>query len=115
MGRLTTHVLDTATGKPGAGVSYELYRLDSERRLLTTGATNEDGRCDAPLLDESSFAKGTYELVFDVAPYFAKGAPASEEAPFLALIPIRINMSRDEHYHVPLLVSPWSYSTYRGS
>lgn len=112
-GRLTTHVLDTASGRPAAQLEIELYALnDDERVLIKTEQTNSDGRCDAPLLEGADFHVGEYELVFKVADYFKR----SEQVPFLSTIPIRFGISNaNEHYHVPLLVSPFSYSTYRGS
>ncbi len=113
MGRLTTHVLDTASGKPAAGLSISLSRLDGDtRQLLKTVKTNSDGRCDGPLLDGDEFTAGEYELDFDVAAYFGR----QEENPFLGTVPIRFGVSDStQHYHVPLLVSPFSFSTYRGS
>jgi 5-hydroxyisourate hydrolase len=118
MGRLSTHVLDTANGRPAAGMKIELFRIDGNgtRTLVKAVVTNGDGRTDAPLLIDSAFAVGTYELVFDVADYFrAKGA-ATADPPFLSSVPLRFSIAeQDGHYHVPLLVSPWSYSTYRGS
>ena len=116
-GKLTTHVLDTATGRPGAGLKIELFRLeDAGGRLLKTVTTNDDGRCDVPLLQGSEFEAGVYELVFHVGDYFRGRGEASADPPFLDRIPIRFAMAEaDGHYHVPLLVSPWSYSTYRGS
>ena len=115
-GGLTTHVLDTANGRPAAGMSLELYALDNDQRsLLKTLRTNRDGRTDAPLLGEGEFGVGVYEIVFDVAGYFA-GRTDLPEPPFLGRVPIRFGIADpDAHYHVPLLVSPWSYSTYRGS
>jgi len=117
MGRLTTHVLDTAHGRPAAGMALALYRLgpDGFRELLTERRTNADGRCDQPLLDEAAFMTGSYEILFQVGRYFAGlGAPLAEP-PFLHEVPLRFGIAEDGHYHVPLLVSPWSYSTYRGS
>jgi 5-hydroxyisourate hydrolase len=108
---LSTHVLDTARGVPAAGIAVRLFALDGdERRLFTAAETNADGRTDAPL--GTSLAPGTYELVFEVAQYFARsGTPA-----FFDLIPVRFTVAEDvPRYHVPLLLSPWSYSTYRGS
>lgn len=115
-GSLTTHVLDTATGKPAAGLSIGLYRLsgDSHRKLKTV-TTNEDGRCDAPLLEGDAFEAGRYELVFSVGAYFRALGVELPEQPFLDEIPIRFGMADPVHYHVPLLVSPYGYSTYRGS
>lgn len=113
-GFLTTHVLDTAHGKPASGMKIELFRLDEsgERQPFKTVRTNDDGRTGEPLLPESEFKTGTYEMVFHVGGYFEEaGVP-----PFLDEIPVRFGISDPEsHYHVPLLVSPWSYSTYRGS
>jgi 5-hydroxyisourate hydrolase len=108
-GRLTTHVLDTARGRPAAGIPVELARVDGQRReVLRTVRTNADGRTDEPLLDGDELRPATYELVFDVGGHFAEG--------FLDRVPVRFTIAdADAHYHVPLLVSPWSYSTYRGS
>jgi 5-hydroxyisourate hydrolase len=108
-GRLTTHVLDTAHGRPAAGIPIELTRLDGDRReLLRTLRTNADGRTDEPLLAGGELRAATYELVFDVSGHFDDG--------FLDRVPVRFTIEDAEaHYHVPLLVSPWSYSTYRGS
>jgi 5-hydroxyisourate hydrolase len=112
MGRITTHVLDTAHGRPAAGVAVELSR---DGRSLRRTATNADGRTDAPLLEGAELVAGTYELVFDVGGYFAGIAPA-DAPPFLGLVPVRFGVAdASAAYHVPLLVSPWSYSTYRGS
>ena len=117
MGRLSTHVLDTARGKPAAGVAVRLYRIDSGggRTLLTESVTNHDGRTDAPLLSGEAFLAGVYELHFAVAAYFASD-PQVPSVPFLDIVPIRFGIADpNAGYHVPLLVSPWSYSTYRGS
>jgi 5-hydroxyisourate hydrolase len=110
-GRLTTHVLDTAHGRPAAGVAIELARLDGDRReILRTVTTNADGRTDEPLLADGALGAGEYELVFAVGPYFGEGEG------FLDRVPVRFSVAdAGAHYHVPLLVSPWSYSTYRGS
>ena len=115
-GGLTTHVLDTANGRPADGMALELYAIEGEQRsVLKTLRTNADGRTDGPLLAEGEFGVGLYEIVFDVAGYFAQGADLPEP-PFLGRVPIRFGIADLEaHYHVPLLVSPWSYSTYRGS
>lgn len=117
MGRLSTHVLDTMHGKPAAGVQIALYAIEGDyRQLLKTVETNADGRTDAALLAGEEYRPGQYELVFQVGVYFrGKGVKLPEPA-FLDSIPIRFAMAdADGHYHVPLLVSPWSYSTYRGS
>ncbi len=115
-GGLTTHVLDTANGRPAAGMSVELFAVDGETRTpMKSVRTNADGRTDGPLLSREEFAVGQYEIVFDVAGYFAQD-PSLPEPPFLGHVPIRFGIADlDAHYHVPLLVSPWSYSTYRGS
>src|SRR5438128_1132017 len=114
MGRLTTHVLDTASGKPAAGVRVTLHR-DGEAAPLIEGATNADGRMDKPLLEGAAFKNGQYELTFRVGDYFrANGVTLSDPA-FLDVIPLRFSIAEDAHYHVPLLVSPYGYSTYRGS
>jgi 5-hydroxyisourate hydrolase len=115
MGRLTTHVLDTANGVPGAGIRISLYSLDGGRNLLTTAVTNDDGRTDAPLLNEDAFRAGSYELEFAVGEYFIAAGNQLADPPFLEEVVIRVSLADDSNYHVPLLVSPWSYSTYRGS
>ena len=112
---LTTHILDTATGKPAAGVNVRLYGLDGGRELLASVETNADGRTDAPLVDDGELAAGTYELEFDIGPYFRSRDFELSEPPFLGTVVIRVSLAAGQHYHVPLLVSPWSYSTYRGS
>jgi 5-hydroxyisourate hydrolase len=116
MGRLTTHVLDTARGVPAAGMKIELYSLANGRKLLKTVTTNPDGRCDAPLLEGAALVAGAYELVFAAAAYFRAGGVALSEPPFLGEVPIRFAVADAAgHYHVPLLVSPYGYTTYRGS
>jgi 5-hydroxyisourate hydrolase len=115
MGRLTTHILDTRDGCPAAGVAIRLFALGDQRLALAAATSNPDGRTDEPLLDAGSMASGTYELEFDIGDYFRRrGAVASNPA-FLDTVVIRFSIQADEHYHVPLLCSPWSYSTYRGS
>lgn len=115
-GRLTTHVLDTASGRPAAGLAIALFRLDGEvRTLLKTVATNADGRCDAPLLQDGEFETGEYELVFAAGDYLRASRGALPAPAFLDTVPIRFGMAEHTHYHVPLLLSPYGYSTYRGS
>lgn len=114
MGKLTTHVLDTSHGIPGSGIAVRVFRAGAARELITATMTNDDGRCDAPLLGDDDFVAGTYELEFDVAPYFAARGTGGD-TPFLDTVTLRVTLAEDSHYHVPLLVSPWSYSTYRGS
>lgn len=115
MGRLTTHVLDTAAGRPAKGLRIELFRLSGDPAKLADVTTNADGRVDAPLLDGASFAIGEYELVFHAGDYLrASGQPLPDPA-FLDRIPIRFGIAEDSHYHVPLLLSAFGYSTYRGS
>ena len=118
MGRLSTHVLDIANGRPATGMKIELFRIEAggTRTLVKSVVTNNDGRTDAPLLIDAAFAIGTYELVFDVAAYFGATGGAPADPPFLSSVPIRFGIAEPNgNYHVPLLVSPWSYSTYRGS
>jgi 5-hydroxyisourate hydrolase len=115
MGQLTTHVLDTAGGRPGAGIAISLYSLNDGRTLVCSAITNGDGRTDEPLLQGDSWRRGHYELQFAVADYFRRAGVPLAEPPFLDEIVIRFSLADDRHYHVPLLVSPWSYSTYRGS
>lgn len=116
MGRLTTHVLDTARGLPGAGIQVDLYAVAGESKLLKSVKTNQDGRCDSPLLEGDEFATGVYELVFHAGNYFATQNVALADPPFLDQVVLRFGVADPHaHYHVPLLVSPWSYSTYRGS
>lgn len=115
-GRLTTHVLDTATGKPAAGLKIELWLLGSSRTLLGTVTTNNDGRSDGPLLQGKDFAAGTYELLFLAGDYLRKQGLKAAEPLFLDVVPIRFGIAdANQHYHVPLLLSPFGYSTYRGS
>ncbi len=114
-GRLTTHVLDTMHGKPAAGMRFDLLMLHGDHsHHLLSALTNDDGRAPGPLLEDDHFHLGGYELIFHVGAYFeAKGVDL--ETPFLDLVPIRFTMTEMAHYHVPLLVSPYGYSTYRGS
>jgi 5-hydroxyisourate hydrolase len=116
MGRLTTHVLDTTSGRPASGVRIELFDLSQEREPLVDTVTNHDGRCDAPLMDQDVFRVGRYELVFHAGDYFrAQGIEIPDPA-FLDEVVIRFGIAEPgSHYHVPLLLSPYGYSTYRGS
>lgn len=117
-GRLTTHVLDTVRGRPGAGIRVELARVDPDtgaRETLTSAITNPDGRTDKPLLEGDALTPGVYELTFSVGRYFS-GGEDGDEVPFLDEVPLRFGVGDPAaHYHVPLLASPWSYTTYRGS
>ena len=120
MGFLTTHVLDTAQGIPGQGIEVSLYRATTDgatthKQLIRTLQTNSDGRTDQPILSEQEFEMGTWELIFKTGSYFIASPLIVDDPPFLDEITIQFSMSRDDHYHVPLVVSPWSYSTYRGS
>ena len=118
MGRLTTHVLDTTSGRPAADLQIELWSIDEEgaRRFLKRVRTNADGRVDAPLLEGESFVPGVYELVFAVGSYFWTSGVDLPEPAFLDEIPLRFGVAdAGGHLHVPLLVSPYGYSTYRGS
>ena len=117
-GRLSTHVLDTHSGRPAAGIAVELVELSElgASRLVTRTTTNSDGRTDQPLIGGRPVPIGRYELTFSVADYFAGRQVAMSDPPFLDLIPLRFSVSEPEgHLHVPLLVTPWSYATYRGS
>ena len=115
-GFLTTHVLDTARGVPAQGVAIELFRLEGAARvLLAETVTNADGRTNAPILPAEEFSPGQYELVFHAGDYLRATGQAGAEPLFLDLVPIRFAMSEAAHYHVPLLLSPFAYSTYRGS
>lgn len=116
MGRLTTHVLDTARGRPAAGLGVTLFRLDGGRREVARAVTNADGRCDRPLLEGSAFEAGEYELVFAAGPWFDSEGMDLPTPKFLDSVPIRFAVADPSvHYHVPLLLSPFAYSTYRGS
>ena len=118
-GKLTTHVLDTANGCPAAGMTIHLWAIapdSGSRPHLNSVLTNRDGRADSPLLADADFQVGLYELVFEVGPYFQQHKPTLPQPPFLDQVPLRFGIAdADAHYHVPLLTSPWSYSTYRGS
>ena len=115
-GFLTTHVLDTALGKPAEGLKIELFRIEVETRShLKTLVTNDDGRTDEQILPASDFELGEYELVFHAGDYLDAMKVKAETPRFLDIVPIRFGMSEASHYHVPLLLSPFGYSTYRGS
>ncbi len=127
-GGLSTHVLDTALGIPGRDIKLRLYRVaqgaGESRELVCERVTNQDGRTDQPLLTNNKpsettltthFAQGTYELVFEAADYFAQYHAEAPQPPFLDQVTLRFTIASDSHYHVPWLLSPWSYSTYRGS
>lgn len=117
MGKLTTHVLDTSNGCPAAGMAVRLFRRDGDSaQLLKSIRLNADGRADAPLLADAQLQPGRYRLVFGVADYFRQRGTVLAEPPFLDEVPLDFGIGDPSaHYHVPLLASPWSYSTYRGS
>lgn len=115
-GFLTTHVLDTARGCPAEGLAIWLYRVSgNSHRKIAESVTNADGRTDGPILPEARFQTGTYELVFHAGDYLRATGQAGAEPLFLDQVPIRFGMAEASHYHVPLLLSPYGYSTYRGS
>jgi len=115
-GYLTTHVLDTARGRPAAGLRIDLYRIEDETRShIRTLTTNPDGRTDEPILPATEFQPGTYELLFHAGAYLDACGTPPEEPRFLDEVPLRFGMSEAAHYHVPLLLSPFGYATYRGS
>lgn len=119
--QLTTHVLDTVNGQPAGAMRIELWRIERDddgehRTLVRTQITNDDGRTREPMLAEDEMVAGVYELVFFVGQYFADRGDANAAIPFLDQVPVQFGISDPEsHYHVPLLTSPWAYSTYRGS
>ena len=118
MAGLTTHILDVTTGRPAEGVRVELYEfvVPSQRKLVADVMTNADGRTDKPLVTADQARAGQFELIFHAGDYFRRQRAELADPPFLDLIPIRFGLADPQaHYHVPLLVSPWSYSTYRGS
>ena len=115
MTKLTTHCLDTFSGKPAKGIKVEVYSISGKREKLNSTILTDNGRSDKPLIEGAAFKEGQYELVFFVSDYF-KNITTLSKTPFLNEVVIRFGVSNSkEHYHVPLLVSPWSYSTYRGS
>lgn len=115
-GFLTTHVLDTARGCPAEGLRIVLYRLEGDaRHQVAAMVTNADGRTDAPILPRGGFVPGRYELEFHAGDYLRATGQQGAEPLFLDVVPIRFGMAEDSHYHVPLLLSPYGYSTYRGS
>lgn len=115
-GYLTTHVLDTARGRPAQGMEIVLFRLQGDQRTeLARMRTNDDGRTDSQILPEADFETGIYELEFHAGAWMDATSVAAEEPRFLDVIPIRFGMSQQDHYHVPLLISPFGFSTYRGS
>ena len=115
MTKLTTHCLDTFSGKPAKGVKVEVYYISEKKEKLNSAILNDNGRSDKPLLEGANFKEGQYELVFFIGDYF-KNITDLPKTPFLNEVVVRFGISNpSEHYHVPLLVSPWSYSTYRGS
>ena len=115
MTKLTTHCLDTFSGKPAKGIKVDVYAVSGKKEKINSTTLNNNGRSDKALLEGSNFKEGQYELVFFIGDYF-KNITNLPNTPFLNEVVIRFGISKpDEHYHVPLLVSPWSYSTYRGS
>ena len=115
MTKLTTHCLDTFSGKPAKGVKVEVYYISEKKEKLNSTILNDNGRTDKPLLEGANFKEGQYELIFFIGNYF-KNITNLPNIPFLNEVVIRFGISDSkEHYHVPLLVTPWSYSTYRGS
>ncbi len=115
MGRLTTHILDIAKGGPASGVDIRLFSLGKQRERVAFAMTNADGRTEKPLLEGAAMTTGTYELEFDIGDYYRGNKVAIDDPAFLDTVVVRFSVKHDEHYHVPLLCSPWSYSTYRGS
>jgi len=115
-GKLSTHVLDLTAGRPAAGLRLELKRLGPQAATLKTVVTNADGRTDALLLGPDEISVGTYQIEFHVGAYFASKGGSAAQAPFLDIVPVRFGVGdASGSYHVPLLVTPWAYSTYRGS
>ncbi|GAA0559834.1 hydroxyisourate hydrolase [Halomonas salifodinae] len=117
MGRVTTHVLDSAKGRPGHGIRIEVFRIEGDERVrIGEAVTNDDGRCDAPILEGDALTVGEYELLFHAGDYLDREGVPGPKPRFLDRIPLRFGVANaDEHYHVPLLLAPYSFSTYRGS
>jgi len=115
MGRITTHILDTCQGGPAAGVAIRLFSLAGSRNQVADTTSNADGRTEQALLEGEKMITGTYELEFDIGDYFRDSGVVVDDPAFLGTVLIRFTVKGDEHYHVPLLCTPWSYSTYRGS
>jgi len=115
MGKLTTHILDTASGKPGSNIEIDLYCLFDSRKIVKSVCTNDDGRTIDPLLTEEEFKPGIWELVFKVGDYYRRTGSNTTKPAFLEDVVIRFTLTENAHFHVPLLVSPYGYSTYRGS
>jgi 5-hydroxyisourate hydrolase len=115
MGRLSTHILDTTHGKPADGVAIRLFALLDAREAIAAAVSNADGRTEHPLLEGSMMRTGSYELEFDIGEYFRSQDLTLGDPAFLETVVIRFSVDGEQNYHVPLLVSPWSYSTYRGS
>jgi len=117
MGKLTTHVLDTAHGKPGKAVAVTLFRIvDNYRQPIAGAQTNADGRCDQPLMEGAAMLPGVYELDFAMGAYFSAMGVVQTQPPFLDVVTLRFGVAdASQNYHVPLVATPWSYSTYRGS
>ncbi len=114
-GRLTTHVLDTSQGRPASDVAIRVYSIGASRALAASAVSNLDGRTEAPLLEGDALRTGCYELEFDLGSYFRVQGISGGEPAFLDTVVVRVSLTAGENYHVPLLASPWSYSTYRGS
>ena len=115
MGRLTTHILDTTDGCPAAEVAIRLFALGEQREQVANALTNTDGRTEKALLEDEAMTTGLYELEFDIGAYFRSRNATVDDPAFLDTVVIRFSVKSDQHYHVPLLCSPWAYSTYRGS
>lgn len=115
MGKITTHILDTSQGKPAEGVAIRLFSTGDDRQMLAYAKSNTDGRTERPMLQGELFTSGTYELEFEIGDYFRDADAAVDSPAFLDTVVIRFSVDASQNYHVPLLATPWSYSTYRGS